>query len=152
MSASPRKDQVPVSLISPLIRGWLKKHKALNEEKGFGNRYATKETEGHLDILGFQTGVSSTVLRKVMLGTYCSSKSQTEPNETIGFDLADKIVTAIDHTLWYREPLSEFYGPFDVTWAELRMGYELPEGYEFESKQRRYMWSNARMRNEEVAA
>ena len=146
-------EHVPCALIAPLIRRWIDEYRAEHDQNQEGKHYVDQptESEGYLEVLAFRTGVGARTLRGIKNGM--AYGAGTTRVDYIRFDTADKIVTAIDHTLWYKEPLKEFYGPLEVTHSELKRGYELPEGFDWDGlpTAKKYLWSNARMKSEVAA-
>ena len=150
--------RIPIAVIAPLIRRWLDVYKATRaEESGNGNRntYVADGCthDGYLVVLSFHCGVSARVLRRILNGNVeCGGRKNRGVVDSLTFDMADKIVCATMGPLaWHtEESLMPYYGPLKVTAAELVNGYELPEGFDFDSlpQQKKYRWSNARMRLE----
>jgi len=136
---------VPISVIAPLIQRWLDVYRSTRTE---ADGYTKIHNEGHLSVLSFHSGVSPRTLRQIVnnkkkAGAWDRGEKETE---LITFDMADKIVCATIGPLgWHtEESLAPYYGPIEVTYSELKRGYELPEGYEFDNQAKRYLWSNAR--------
>ena len=140
---------VPVSVVKPYIKRWLDRYKAQSDgnKNTHSNPYVEKsDNEGHLGILSFQCGVSGRVLRQ-----YLNTNLELETT----FDIADKIVCATEGPLaWHTDDtLKPFYESLEVTYGELKRGYELPEGFDFDSlpRPKQLVWENARMRREVAA-
>jgi hypothetical protein len=137
---------VPIAVVAPLIRRWLEVYKADRTEN---DGYATTPKEGHLSVLSFQCGVSPRTLRQIVNNKKKDGRFDSpEPTDKITFDMADKIVCATIGPWGWRteESLIPYYGPVEVSYSELRNGYELPEGYEFETNAKRYLWNAARLK------
>ena len=140
--------QVPVKVIAPLIERWVAEYSA---ERGDVQSYFTHGTEGNLEILSFRCGISARQLRRIIANKVLggSRRAGWRFVDHITFDAADKIISAIDPWLWHTEPeLAEHYGPLEVTYGELKAGYELPEGYDWDGlpQAKKYIWQNARQK------
>ena len=150
---------VPVKVIAPVIQKWVDNYVAEHPPQGRNgqnesNGYFTHGNEGNLEILAFRCGVGARQLRRILQNKVLGGRGGEQFFvDHISFDSADRIITAIDHRLWYQEPLSQYYGPLEVTWGEIKRGYELPEGFDFDSlpQPKKYMWHKARLMKEMAA-
>lgn len=149
---------VPIRVVAPIVREWNDRYIANKGEPARNSYIENHGNEAGLEVLGFQSGISPKTLRAIMNNKLKGGNTSHGGGyyvDDISFDMADKIVCATLGPLgWLTDPtLSRYYGPLDVTFGELEKGYELPEGFDFDSlpQPKKYMWHKARLMKEMAA-
>ncbi len=107
-------EQVPISVIAPLIVEWEVEYKS--KSQGAGSYIDEDRYPDCLEILGFQCGLSARFLRRVKKGQVMGGRHKIQHFvDYISFSSADKIVCAtVGPLAWHEPPLCDYYGPIPV--------------------------------------
>lgn len=117
--AAPGDKRIPIAAILPIITRWSKENCVTYEAGSYQDQEAW---ESHLAELA---GTHVRVICRIKKGGEIEHRSGKFV-DYISFELADRLLCAMDCVWEWRSSLQEFYGPLPILAREIREGYELP--------------------------